>query len=186
MLEPPKQPGAAGLPKHLVVVHACPDGMISILLAKWLKLMGWPTLFIVTSDRNIDCTYNLGVASALRTSHDRFVFCDNDVRPEPAGLVPFWAMDADVVGAEYRTEGGPGSWHDPNKIHSGFWRTRREVLEAMPPPWFHWHRSSDHTRTIGCVCGSFCDKARQLGFSIRHAGEVGHTPRSEARAMKRT
>ena len=168
---------------YLVIVHDAPAEMSSRDLALWLhEIRAFDrVLFVNADERDEAIQHNYGVGVALSTEYDKFLFIESDMRPTVESLILFWASDADVVGADYETE-----CLDPDgsPMHVGFYRTRREVLERIRtenPPCFRWPSNAQHTQTVGCLCGTFCRKVLEHGYTIEKAGFVGHTPKRKRR-----
>jgi len=87
----------------------------------------------------------------------------------------FTLADADVANAIYQTE-VEEAFDPSDAFHSGLWRTTREVLEAIDPPWFAWPVNADGTDIAGCPCGYFAAKIRAAGFTVAQAGFVRPRP----------
>lgn len=125
---------------------------------------------------HIACTKNQILEFCLE--HDsakwatEFVFIDPDII-YTRDSVQFWDSEADVVccEAEMRCE---GAWDGELAFHDSFWRVKRRVLEAMQPPYFRFQYNGKGTREMYCICRSFSDAARKLGFSVERAGKCGH------------
>lgn len=135
----------------------------------------------------IDVQYNGSVAAALATRHpatgelfDRFVFLDDDLRPDANSMRDFWTAPGDVVGARYTTNMAH-AWED-GVIHMACWRTTRHVLDTLlQPPYtlpgdglFQWTYKPGHTALAECLCKTFCRKVAAAGFSIGRGGLAWH------------
>jgi len=164
---------------HYFLVNDAPARMMSRELAMWFLGMGvWRKIaFVDAGQRDEAAQYNQAIKVALASNQNHFVFCDSDIRPDMESMVPFWSATADVVGAKYPTE-NLHAWDDPAVIHGGMWRTRREVLEALEPPYFEWEFDAEHTHVTKCLCWHFCDKVRAAGFTVAQAGTAKHEPRT--------
>lgn len=164
---------------HYFLIHDAPFSMMSRHLAQWLTgLDVWGNVrYLNAGDRNMDCQANAGIAKALRSDAGWFVFIESDIRPHANITSGFWESEADVVGCIYPTE-SQHAWDEPRQIHSGLWRTRRHVLTSIEPPWFAWKRNKIGTKTVGCICSTFCEKILAAGFSVEQAGHAQHTPRA--------
>ena len=113
---------------------------------------------------------------AMLLSEDRpwVMVVERDIVPVEMG--PWWAADADVVGVWYptadrdpaRTEHKYDPWPFGPAWHRGLWRARREVLAAVPRPWFPTHPRR------GCRCRDFAETCRRNGFTVVTAGKADH------------
>lgn len=165
------------LSKYLVIVHDAPDNMMATELAQWLAACGLTWRPHNARDRHNDCQTNSGIVKALtQKKFDHFVFVENDIRPDVPHTKAFWTCEADIVGCRYPVEQDT-AWDNPHWIHAGLWRTTRKVLAAIEPPWFAWRFNKLRTKTIGCLCRTFCEKALTAGFTIEQAGYAMHHPR---------
>lgn len=124
-----------------------------------------------TSFPLIECTYNHSITSALNTSSEHFIFCDVDVIPHPSTVLVFDSHE-DVVCAKCNV-GHPSNWF-PGEFHTQFWWTSREVLEAIPQPFFEWEYNEEHTEILDCLCGTFAQKVKRVGKTCGHAGYIFH------------
>lgn len=107
-------------------------------------------------------------------SGDHLLFADAAIVPINA-TAPLLLADADVANAIYQTEVEEA--FDPSVVfHSELWRTTRDVLEAVDPPWFAWPVNADGTDIAGCPCGYFAAKIRAAGFTVAQAGFVRPRP----------
>lgn len=164
-------------------MHPGKPGLVNPGLIEWLRHVGIPLENTLWNSRvnRYDCTvtFNGAIKQALSTQHDHYLFADFDMNPSPANAAPFLACEADLVGAEFDT-GEAGCWKGGH-IHSGFWRTSREVLESIPsvqgrPRWFEWRYMDDGAGLATCLCVPFCEKVTAAGWSIAVAGKAGHLP----------
>lgn len=157
------------------IIHCYPDNKITTHMVSWLHQLNAlnNVLFLNTLDRQLHCQYNEGVERALQQDLEHIVFCDNDIRPSVGDTWEFFQADADIVGAKYPT-GVKGSWQNPELIHCALWRTRKSVLKNIAQPWFMHPTNEQQTKTTGCVCGYFCEKAYKQGFTITQAGYTIH------------
>lgn len=127
----------------------------------------------VTPDRT--CARNVGVLDfALRSpkEFEHFVFIDQDVKPTK-NTPKFLKIKADVVSCQVPMK-DPAAWSNQDSFHEALWHTRREVLQAIDPPWFMQRYTNDGCAHDGCICQSFRDKAKAAGFSIAHGGWAEH------------
>ncbi len=160
----------------LFIVNYPPARMLADELADWLVGMGvWRRTFRITANqRTHSAQYNTTVAFAL--AHDDWehvVFADHDIRPHADRMAKFWSIEADVVGANYPVA-GEHAWDRPDAIHTGLWRTRRNVLEATGPVWFAEEYNAERTQLTACCCHHFCDKIRAAGYRIARGGYAMH------------
>ena len=136
------------------MVASWPDGRVHPSLFALLERYG----FSIDDEhlrlyqmRDTVCAYNTAVRDlALRSPFNSFVFADNDLIYGP-GTQPWFFVKADVVCVEYDI-GHPANWQAPTEFHTGLWRTSREVLERMTPPWFMREDAADGTRVTKCPC----------------------------------
>lgn len=163
---------------HYFLVHDAPDCMWSRHLVQWFTALGVHENArpLNAGERQMDCQANRGIVKALRSDAELFCFVESDIRPHVGITAGFWESEADVVGAIYPTE-AEHAWDHAQRIHSGLWRTRRDVLEATGPPWFEWITNPARTRTEGCICLTFCQRVLDAGFTIEQAGHAQHMPR---------
>lgn len=178
----PENPGIFNPAKTLAVVLA-PGGMVHHALSGWLHWLNirkieWREAF----SRNYEDAYNgLIIDHALHKRNrwaEQFIVADCDLRPNDKQTSHFLELPGDIRCVEYSTEVGPAmSWGLETSFHTGIWWTTRPVLEAIRPPWFRFQKSANGCRTEGCICQSFRMKALDAGYTIRHGGHAGHTPR---------
>jgi len=166
----------------IAVIRSYPHGMVSLDLIEWLHWIGIPAERIHAhwqDDRDMSCAYNFGIKYlALKHATDQVIFADSDLRPDRQKTAPFIAIEADVVSCVYATDVAHGkAWPENMAFHTGLWRTRHEVLEAIEPPWFQWKYKDDNCNLAACLCESFAEKVVAKGFTIAHGGWAGHTPR---------
>ncbi|HOD84746.1 MAG TPA: hypothetical protein PKG77_25300 [Phycisphaerae bacterium] len=160
-------------------VCCMPDFRVRPELIQWLVQVArvpFERIAYVQHPRLSSCVYNRAVATALRVAGpgDHLLFADADIVPTNA-TAPLLLAEADVANAIYQTE-VEEAFDPPDAFHSGLWRTTREVLEAIEPPWFAWPVTADGTDITGCPCGFFAAKVRAAGFTIAKAGFVRHRP----------
>jgi hypothetical protein len=165
--------------KAAAFILAYPAGMVAVELIDWLQRVGVRAIHVENNrtNRHIVVGYNLCVRRALDSAFDHFIFADNDMRPSLAETAPFLAAAGDIVACKYPTECGEAAWPEPSGFHTGLWRSARRVLEAIEPPWFLPSFSEDGCRVLTCECALLPLKAQRAGFTVRHAGWAGHTPR---------
>ena len=173
---------------QLAVVFCGRDLKVHPTLIAWLLHSGFAwddILFHRGSMRDNAIDYNHGIVKALESKADSFVFSDCDVEPTIRGTGPFWDSPLDIVCAKCPTECGERSWVGTDAFHSALWRMSRDVIVKMGLPLFRWPTTPDGSMMLGCLCSEMAYKAKKLGFSIGHAGEAGHTPRSvgESRSL---
>jgi len=154
----------------LLLINVWPDRLAAPELVAWgftcrFKRVSW------YNKRFVETAYNAAIKHlALPSSYQEFIFADRDVRPGPE-TKPFLLADGDVVACEYPVAGNE-SWDDPQALHTGLFRCRRQVLESIKPPWFERHYSPDGMTEVGCLCQSFRDKVLAAGFQMVRAGKV--------------
>lgn len=165
--------------KCFVVIAAYPDLQVAPQLIAWLHFVGVAHIEVHRwGDGRMDCGYNKGIELALASAFQHFIFADKDIWPDDNSL-PFLAAEADVVSCEYDT-GIPGAWDRPNSFHTGLWRCRRRVLEAVGFRPFQWQLNETGTGVTECLCPRFARRAEARGFSIEHAGTAIHIPRPKS------
>lgn len=125
---------------------------------------------------NLACTKNQMLEFCLESDTCKwateFVFVDPDTIYTQESEA-FWGADADVVCCQAAMQ-DPRAWDGKLAFHDSFWRVKRRVLEAMQPPYFRFQYNGKGTRELCCICSSFSDAARKLGFSVATAGKCGH------------
>ena len=162
------------------VVHCYPTGHVEPRLIRWLNEngIGWDAIAF-SNVRMIPRAYNQGVRQALASGRRELIFADNDIIPSSAngnrpGTNDFLTVtDADVVCCPCEL-GIPGAWARPETFHCGLWRTTREALLRVSPPWFLEKYDADGTELEQCVCAYFAAKARAAGLTIVRAGWADH------------
>jgi hypothetical protein len=168
-------PGAG---RTLVLAFAWPDNTITWELARWLfQVFDVGNLYTVVIPGGVVAARNMAVRDLVLKAPPHItevLMVDRDMRPCDATM-PFLAAQADIVGVEYPT-GNPKAWADPAAAHMGLVRVRRQVFEAVAPPWFMFEYSADGSQRVGCECGFFMRKARQAGFTVARAGWCDHQP----------
>ncbi len=179
----PLDPRAFNPDKTLAVVLA-PGGMLHYSLQCWLMDIGvaaieWQEKFY----RNYEDAYNgMILDHALHSRNawaEQFIFADCDLRPNLRQTNAFLdLLDGDVRCVEYETSVGPlVSWNYQTAFHTGIWWIKRETLLSLKRPWFKFRKSADGCRTLGCICEDLRKKILDAGYTIRHGGHAGHTPR---------
>ena len=160
----------------MMLINAYPSGMVRPELFFFADYIGIPTKAIrIYLKKGVETAMNSAIKRvALRSSYDWFLFAEGDVRPSRE-TVPMLTAPYDVCCAVV-WEPRPGTWREPTAFHANLWRVHREVLEKMPPPWFHRTLSADGTEEEHCICDNFRRKAISLGFTVGHAGTAGHVP----------
>ena len=164
--------------RALATIAAWPDGLVHPRLIEFLHKHGiTDDRIAITNIRHVACAYNRAVRDiALPSRFDWFLFADRDLIPGP-NTDPWFDVAGEIVCCQYplRNEAG---WGHPQAFHTGLWRCRREVLEALPPPWFLREFSPDGCELRRCVCEHFRNKALAAGFAIARAGWADHKVRS--------
>jgi len=161
-------------------VCCMPDFRVRPELIQWLVQVArlpFERIAYVQHPRLSSCVYNRAVATALQVSGpgDHLLFADADIVPINA-TAPLLLSEADVANAIYQTE-VEEAFDPPDAFHSGLWRTTRDILDAIQPPWYSWPLNADGTDITGCPCGYFAAKVRAAGFTIAKAGFVQHQPK---------
>lgn len=145
-------------------------------LADWRSVNPSSVWFQPTVNLNLCCTKNQAIEWCLENpaarNFDEFVFVDQDTIFTPQ-TPAFWNSDADVVCCQADMQ-DPEAWQGPHAFHDSLWRVKRTVLEAMRPPYFSFQFNAKQTRQVRCICRSFSDAARRLGFTVERSGECGH------------
>ena len=121
---------------------------------------------------------NKMVWSALLRDCDQFIFAEADMMPRPKDTNPLFDAPYDLSCVRYDTECGAKAWPDAQSFHTGIWTARREVLESIGFPLFHYPTNPAGTEITGCTCSTIAIKARRLGYTTGHAGTAGHTPQA--------
>jgi len=161
----------------LAVIAAYPDLQVAPQMIAWLGAIGVAEIQVHRyGDGRMDCGYNSGVLAALASRYDAFIFADKDIWPG-ASTAAFLAASADLVSCQYDTGRGAEAWADASAFHTGLWRTRRAVLDAVGPRPFQWTLNDKGTEASECLCRPFARRVAAAGFTIAHAGTAGHTPR---------
>ena len=162
--------------KSLAVIAAYPDLQAAPQLVAWLRAIGVPSIMVHRcGDGRMDCGYNVGVRIAMASKFNQFIFADKDIWPGP-DTEAFLHAKADLVSCEYDT-GQPGAWDADDSFHTGLWRCRRRVLEAVGIRPFEWRLNEAGTDAVECLCRPFARRASAAGMTIVHAGTARHTPR---------
>lgn len=165
----------------VVAIAAYPTGHVEPRLKDWLHgTHKIPYGMVGTGKiKPLVVAYNQGILKALESGKRHCVFCDHDIWPVDAnGNHPgsdefFGEHDADIICMPCRL-GLDGAWASPGAFHAAAWRTTRDVLLKLPPPWFDWTLSPDGAAVMECPCGYFARRAREAGFTVGRAGWGGH------------
>lgn len=163
----------------IILCH--PSGLVSPALLFWLQDIGIPRKNILFNPGNkwswaVAMNQSMKRAAALADKMDRFIFADNDIRPEVAATAPMLAMPYDVTCARCDLETGSDSWKSPAAFHTGIFAIKSEVLQAIPSPWFNWSTTQDGAEMTACGCATFAAKVAAAGFTIGNAGWSAHSP----------
>jgi len=126
----------------------------------------FPDLVAVGRNQSIDWFLN-------RTNLNQVLLLDDDIVPNDY-TIPIFSADADVVGADYLDHEGQRNHRAKQQAAAGYLLIKREVLEAMVSPWFKFGITENKLNVAHCECQFFCEKAFELGFTIKKAGIVGH------------
>ena len=162
--------------KCMAIIAAYPDLQASPQLVAWLRAIGVADIEVHRfGDGRMDCGYNSGIGIAMASKFNQFIFADKDIWPGPASE-DFLHARADLVSCEYDT-GQPGAWDTADSFHTGLWRCRRRVLEAVGICPFKWRLNEAGTGVAECLCAPFARRVAAAGFTIAHAGTALHTPR---------
>lgn len=145
-------------------------------LADWRAVNHTSIWFQPKVNLNLCCTKNQAIEWCLESpaarNFDEFVFVDQDTIWTPQSNA-FWDSDADVVCCEADMQDAD-AWEGEFAFHDSLWRVKRRVIEAMQPPYFYFQFNGKGTRQSKCICRSFSDQARALGFSVERSGKCGH------------
>lgn len=164
--------------KCLAVISAWPDMQVEPQLIAWLNHIGVAQIYVHRSgDGRMDCGYNYAIQIALGSKFNQFIFADKDIKPYNDSL-EFLKGSEDCVGVAYDTGHDRAFEHD-ECIHTGLWRTRRRVLEAVGIRPFMWKYNETGTGVIDCLCNPFFRRVRSRGFSTKHRGYAIHIPRNQ-------
>lgn len=163
----------------IVLCH--PSGLVSPQLLYWLDDIGVPRRNILFNPGNkwswaVAMNQSMKRAAALASKIERFIFADNDTRPEAEATDPMLTMPYDVTCARCDLETGADAWKYPTAFHTGLFAIRSEVIRVISPPWFEWSTTADGAEMTACGCAAFAAKVRASGFTIGHAGWAGHSP----------
>ena len=154
-----------------------PDDTQEFLFARGVKeIVG-----VNYGDGDIVCGLNM-LAQAYLVMPEKYpfvMFMEHDVHPIPDQMDPFFQADADVVCVKYPTLGHEAAWLFPDSFHTGFYWTRREVIQSLRPPWFTWQYDARGTSHVGCLCTVFKSRLEAKGFTFRHAGQARHQTKPE-------
>jgi len=164
--------------KTLTVVAAYPDGKMDPSLFGFMQDCGLlfdKDHFAIANIRDTVVCKNRIVQDILLPSLlDTFIVLDNDIGLNTKESAPFLDAPEDLVCIECNT--GNESWRSPTAFHAGMWRTRRDVLEAIVPPWFRIVYNNTGTKIVKCLCMYFAEKVQLAGFTVGHAGFAYHKP----------
>ena len=164
-----------------VVIAAWPTGHVDWRLSRWLiGTVGipWGNVAVHRIQPRV-CAYNDGVATALAGGKTHLVFVDHDVIPagrtghHPATEDFLAECEGDLICCPCRLEIA-GAWASTDAFHCGLWRTTREALLRVPPPWFLEEYSPDGRAINKCVCAYFAHKAKAAGLTVGRAGWADH------------
>ena len=165
----------------LAVISAYPDGQCDPSIIGFLAEHGFlldESHLVVANVRVNDVVVNHNTIIGkvfLPSKMEHLLFIEKDI-----GLGQFTELFLedvrDVVCVKFNT-GRRQSWLSDG-FHTGMFRTRREVLQKVTPPWFMTEYSQDGTAVVKCLCMHFADKARAAGFTVGNAGLAHHTPKS--------
>jgi len=167
-----------------VVVHGWPRGHVDARLLRWLQAVHgvrWDSI-AVTCQRGVVPAYNKGVAHALASGKTHLLFADNDLIPvggtpqRPGTDELMGALPADIACCMYEVS-HPAAWIREGSFHTGIWRTTRQALLQIGPPWFLEGFSADGSEQTGCACMHLAEKARGAGLAIMRAGWAEHLAR---------
>jgi len=174
-------------PKDSLVIVSCyPDGLCDPSIPAWLANRGFdlgPAGFVRGCVRDVTCALNQAVRVFLASPKTWLLYVERDLQVGPI-CDPLLSAAEDLACVQYDV-GIPGAWSHPLAFHTGMWRARRGVLEAIAPPWFLPEYSPDGTEVATCCCGHFARKATAAGFSIARAGQAGHRPKGTSHASPR-
>ena len=81
-------------------------------------------------------------------------------------------------------------WDAPDSFHTGLWRTRPRILEAVGIRPFKWKLNDLGTTTVECLCKGFARRVKAAGFDIATQAQPppsasvlpGRPPRSPLRS----
>jgi len=171
------------------IVLAWPDGRVRPELLYWLTDIGVArdaTIPHTLGGRDQASGWNASIRIALDTDpgrFDSFIFAEHDIRPDLTRTRPFLDTAADVVGVKF-DNGNPGSFHRSNEMHLALWRTRRDVLAALAPPWFV-RDTDEYGIERACLCWPFNRRLIAAGYAVTAVGWADHTPANAARHAAR-
>jgi len=165
--------------KCLAIIAAYPDMQTTPQLIAWLRDRGIVNIELHRhGDGRMDCGYNFGIRVALESDFNQFIFADKDIWTSGASD-PFLKAKGDVVSCQYDT-GQDECWDAADSFHTGLWRTKRRVLEAVGIRPFKWKLDELGITAVECLCKGFARRVKAAGFDIAHAGTALHSPRTKS------
>ncbi len=165
-------------PRTAIFIFVWPDGMLNHHLYEWLfdNFRSETESNHIVSYINVQdvvVAKNTALNFALKLDFDRFLFCDNDIKPSETALEIF-NLETDIRAVEVPTANSQ-AWYQPDSFHSAFWLINKDALEKMKAPWFERPQLSENgTKLVGCNCQSLRTKALEAGLTISHAGYAEH------------
>jgi len=164
-----------------VVIAAWPTGHVDYRLMRWLidaQGIPWGSIMVTKIQPRISA-YNVGVHDALENGKTHLLFVDHDVVPtgrtghHPSTDEFLQAAQGDIICCPCRLD-IPGAWAKPDAFHCGMWRTTREALLKVEPPWFLEDYSPDGRELVNCCCAHLARRASSAGLTVGRAGWAEH------------
>jgi hypothetical protein len=151
-------------------------------LAAWLRRLVYLGATVRDScfTPRVDLTRNMEVGRWLEEDHTRFfLMVDSDMVPVDETNAILTA-DGDVVACAYVDQHGhPIDWKE-HGIQTGCLRISREVMLALPQPWFEYKVSEDGRATTQGEAHTFSQKLIAANVTPRIVGRIGHLLRMVA------
>ena len=174
--------------KTMVLLNVYPDLQVNLPLVSWLLRHRLLREDETWDDAHVKWYCQKGFTLAMNRAVkeialkappeiDTFLFVEKDIRPDLKGGMTdaILTTDGDVVAVRYETANDRGAWSSAHAMHTGMFKVRRAVLEAMAPgPWFMERYSADGTTMEACNCMGFAEKVIAAGFKIVRAGRAWH------------
>ena len=113
----------------------------------------------------------------LMRRFENFVLFDDDLQPD-IRTDDMFRIEADVVGCRFAAR-SEAAWQMPDDVHNSAIRFRRQVVEAMSPPYYKDEYNDAMTLRTSCECRWFRDNAKKLGFTVARAGYSDHGNRGQ-------
>ncbi len=180
-----------------VVISVPHTGQLRAELVAWLfQAQAAGCRIDLPQNRPLDLARNVQVRRFLEfTAAPALLMVDSDTVPPPhalptllsanravvSALVPYWSYaDRDLLFNAYRFDEDNNLRSLPridgltacDALGFGCVLAKREVFEAIEPPWFRWQLSEDGLSLAHGEDLYFCEQVREAGFSLHVHGGV--------------